>query len=64
MGNEWINKNVEKNLGIWTTDNLSLKKGINKITEDTYLLLRNVTMTFKYRDEGMIKKLITLLIRP
>ena len=33
MGNEWINKtNVEKDLGVWITNNLSPEKHINKIT--------------------------------
>ena len=40
------------------------KKHIDKITGDTYQLLRNITMAFKYLDEEMSKKLITSLIRP
>ena len=32
--------NVEKDLGIWITDNLSPEKHINKITEDAYPLLK------------------------
>ena len=52
MGNEWINKsNVEKNLGVWNTYILSPEKHINVITGDTYQLLRNVKMAFKYLDE-------------
>ena len=36
MENYWINKtNVEKDLGLWITDNLSPDKHINKIIEDT-----------------------------
>ena len=61
MGNEWIRKtNVEKNLGVWITDNLSPDKHINKITGDTYQLLRNIRIS----GEDMINKLITSLIRP
>ena len=45
------------------TDNLSPEKHINKITGDTYQLLRNIRMAFKYLDEEMINKLITSLIR-
>ena len=46
------------------TDNLSPEKLINKIIGDTYQLLRNIRMAFKYLDEEMINKLITSLIRP
>ena len=61
MGNEWINKtNVEKNLEVWITDHLSPERHINTITGDTYQLLRNIRMFFKYLDEEMINKLITL----
>ena len=36
MENEWINKtNVEKDLGVWITDNLLPEKHINKITGNT-----------------------------
>ena len=38
-------------------------RNINKITEDTYQLLRNIR-ALKYLDEEMIKILITPLIRP
>ena len=65
MGNEWMNKTiVEKDLGVLITDNLSPDKHINKITGDTYHLLRNIRMAFKYLDEEVINKLITSLIRP
>ena len=60
MGNEWINKTNVKDLGVWITDNLSSEKYINKITGDTYQLLRNIRMAFKYLDEEMNK--ITSLI--
>ena len=63
MENKWINKtNVEKNLGVWITDNLSPEKHINKITGDTYQMLRNIRMAFKYLDDEMFKKLITSFI--
>ena len=63
--NQWINKtNVEKNLRVWISDNLSLENHINKIPGDTYQLLRNIRMAFKYLDEEIINKLITSLIRP
>ena len=51
-------------MGVWITDNLSPEKHINKITGDTYQLLRNIRMAFKYLDEEIIKKFITSLIRP
>ena len=50
MGNEWIYKPNYFNLGVWITDNLLPEKHINKITEDTYQLLRNIRMAFKYLD--------------
>ena len=56
IGNEWINKtNVKKDLGVWITDNLLSEKHINKITGDTYQLLRNIIMAFNYLDEEMIR---------
>ena len=65
IGNEWINKtNVEKDLGVWIIYDLSPEKHINKITGDTYQLLRNIRMAFKYLGEEMINKLITSLIPP
>ena len=42
---------------------MSPEKHISKITGDTYELLRNIRMAFKYLGEEMIKILITL-IRP
>ena len=55
---------MKKDLRVWITNNLSPEKNINKITGDTYQLLRNIRMGLKYLDEEMINKLITLLIRP
>ena len=64
MGNEQINKtNVKKDLGVWITDNLSPEKHIYKITGDTYQVLRNIRMAFKYLDEEVINKQITSLIQ-
>ena len=39
-----INKqnSVEKNLKVWITDNLFPEKHINKITGNTYKLLKNI----------------------
>ena len=45
-------------------DNMSPEKHINKITGETYYLLRNIQVAFTYVDEDMIKKLITTLLRP
>ena len=42
---------------------MSPEKHINKITGDTYQLLRNITIAYKYPDEMIIKKLITSLMR-
>ena len=63
MGNEWINKTKEKDLGVTIMDNLSSEKHINRITRETYRLLRNIRMAFTYLDE-MIKKLIVSMIHP
>ena len=40
------------------------QRNINKITRDTYQLLRNVRIAFKYLVVEMIKKLVTSLFRP
>ena len=39
-------------------------RNINKITGDTYQLLKTIRMVFKYLKEEMINKLKTSLIRP
>ena len=52
------------NYTVCITDNLSPEKHINKITGDTYQLLRNIRIAFKYLDEEMINKLIPPLIWP
>merc|ERR1712035_47130 len=65
MGNESIKKKTEeKDLGVIITNSLSPEKHINKITAETYNLLRNIREAFNYMDEEMIRKLITSLIRP
>ena len=62
MGNEHINKNKEeKKLGVIINGNLSSDKIINKITGETFNLLRNTWVAFTYLDEKM-KKLIVLMI--
>ena len=45
-------------------DNLSPEKHVNRITAETYNLLRNIKVAFTYVDEEMIKKLVIALIRP
>ena len=45
-------------------DSLSPEKHMDKITDETYNLLRSIKAAFKYIDEEMIRKLITTLIRP
>ena len=65
MGNECIKKKTEeKDLGVIIMDSLSPEKHINKITAETYNLLRNIRAAFNYMDEEMTRKLITSLIRP
>ncbi len=46
------------------TDKLTFGKHINRITGETYKLLRNIKTAFTYLDEEMMKKLITSMIRP
>ena len=43
-------------------DNMLPEKHINKITGQTFNLLRNMQVAFTYVDEDMIKKLITTLV--
>merc|ERR1712035_134475 len=65
MGNNIIEKtNEEKDLGVNIMDNLSPEKHVNRITAETYNLLRNIKVAFTYVDEEMIKKLVIALIRP
>ena len=45
-------------------DNMSPEKHINKITGETYNLLRNMRLAFTYVDEDLINKSITTLVRP
>merc|ERR1712035_20916 len=45
-------------------ENLSPEKHINRITADTYNLVRNMKVAFSHVDENMVSKLITFLIRP
>ena len=46
------------------TDKLNFGKHINKITGETYNLIRNIKLAFTYIDEEMTKKLIASMIRP
>ncbi len=46
------------------TDKLTFGNHINRITGETYNLLRNIKIAFTHIDEGMIKKLIKSMIRP
>ena len=57
-------KTEEKYLRVFIMDSLSPEKPKNNITVETYNLFKNIKAAFNYMDEGMIKKLITTLIRP
>ncbi len=46
------------------TNKLTFDKHINRITGETYNLLRNIKTSFTYLDEEIVKKLITSIIRP
>ncbi len=63
LNNELImKKNEEKDLGVTVTNKLTFDKPINRITGETYNLLRNIKTAFTYLDEEMVKKLITSII--
>ncbi len=65
MSNERIMKKTEeKDLGVIITDKLTFRNHINRLTGETYNLLRNIKIAFTYIDEEMIKKLITSMTRP
>lgn len=61
-------KMKEKDLGITIKYKTSPQKHIciyiNKITAVTYNLLRNITATFAFIDENMMRKLIVTIIQP
>ena len=54
----------DKDLGIVIQDNLSPKKHIDKVFGDTFKMLRNIWMNFHILDEDMIRKNITMMIKP
>ncbi len=59
-----MKKTDEKDLGVTITDKLAFGKHINRITGETYNLIRNIKAAFTNLDEEMVKKLITSMIRP
>jgi len=59
-----VKKTEERDLGVTITDKLAFGKHINRITGETYNLLRNIKAAFTYLSEEMVKKLITSMIRP
>ncbi len=59
-----MKKTEEKDLGVTITDKFAFGKHINRITGETYNLLRNIKAAFTYPDEEMVKKLITSMTRP
>ncbi len=54
----------EVDLGVIVTENLTPDRHIDKITGETMNLLKRVRIAFSYLDEGMIKKLLTSMLRP
>ncbi len=62
-GTSTLTRTEEKDLGIAIPDNVS-RLHINKITADTYNLLRNIRVAFKFLDEDIIRKLIVTIIWP
>ena len=65
MGNEILNvTKEEKDLGVTFQDTLSPEKHINRIFGQAYGTLQNIRVAFQYMDKGMMKKIITTMIRP
>ncbi len=65
LGNDNLAKKTEeKDLGVIITDNLSPERHVNKITTETYNLLRNIRAAFSYFHEDMVRKLIVTLRHP
>lgn len=65
LGKDKLDKKTEeKDLGVMITENLSPERHVNKISAETYNLLRNIRAAFTYLDEDMVRKLIVTLIRP
>ncbi len=63
LGNTQLGKTKqEKDLGIIIQDNLTPERHINKITGETYNLIRNIKAAFTYLDEEMMNKLIVSMI--
>ncbi len=62
MGNNKLDKIEEKDLKVLVTDNLSPERHVNKITAETYKLLRNISAAFTYLDKNVVRKLIVTLI--
>ena len=54
----------EKDLGVIIQENLQPEKHINGIFESTRRTLMNIRVAFKYMDMGMMKKIMTAMIRP
>ena len=45
-------------------DNLSPEKHINRVFGDTFMMLRNIWLFFQFLDKDMMRKIITIMIRP
>ena len=45
-------------------DNFSSEKHLDRILGDTFMMLRNIRMTFHFLDKDMMRKILTTMIRP
>ena len=51
-------------MGVVIQDNISPEKYINLIFGKTFRMLRNIRIAFHFLDNGVMRKIITTMIRP
>jgi ribonucleases P/MRP protein subunit RPP40 len=54
----------EKNLGVWTDDELKFVKHIEKASSKSNQILGLIKRSFVYKNGEVMKKLFTSLVRP
>ena len=50
-------------MGVIIQDNLLPEKHINRVIGDTFMMLRNIQIAFRFLDKDMMRKIITTMIR-
>ena len=61
---KWGKKKEEKYLGVIIHDMLTPEREINEIFTSTYHMVTNIRVAINYMDKSMMKKIITMMIRP